>query len=251
LVGCCHGRPARCGVRYRAEHAAAGFTPHYVGVRLFPIQAVESLWVFVLVAVGAGLVWSDRPPGTALVWYVVAYDAGRFVFEFARGDPDRPDRGGFSSPQWVSVVLTVVVVVAGGADLLPTHRWHEATAAGLVLAMIAIALYRRRRAGSVHRLRHPHHVRELAEAMAALEGRCGEPGAISIQSTSRGIRLSGGAIVGETGVTEQYTLSAQPGTLTEAAACVLADVILTLRSPVTGGDLIPGGNGVFHVLIRR
>src|SRR5262249_2645134 len=52
LVGCCHGRPARFGVRYRAEHAAAGFTPYYVGVRLFPVQAVESLWVFLLVAVG-------------------------------------------------------------------------------------------------------------------------------------------------------------------------------------------------------
>src|SRR5262249_1709975 len=34
LVGCCHGRPWRWGVRYGAEHADAGFPPYLVGVRL-------------------------------------------------------------------------------------------------------------------------------------------------------------------------------------------------------------------------
>jgi Prolipoprotein diacylglyceryl transferase len=35
MAGCCHGRPHGWGVRYREEHAAAGFTPCFVGVRLF------------------------------------------------------------------------------------------------------------------------------------------------------------------------------------------------------------------------
>jgi prolipoprotein diacylglyceryltransferase len=48
MVGCCHGRPHRWGICYRQEHANAGFPQYYVGVRLFPIQAVESL-VFFLV----------------------------------------------------------------------------------------------------------------------------------------------------------------------------------------------------------
>lgn len=39
MVGCCHGRPYHWGVCYRPEHAAVGFPPYYVGVRLFPIQA--------------------------------------------------------------------------------------------------------------------------------------------------------------------------------------------------------------------
>src|SRR5215471_17085213 len=49
MVGCCHGRPNRWGVSYSAGHAAAGFTHFYVGVRLFPIQLVESLWVAAVV----------------------------------------------------------------------------------------------------------------------------------------------------------------------------------------------------------
>src|SRR5439155_22019386 len=52
MVGCCHGRPHSWGVRYKQEHADAGFAPYYVGVRLFPIQAVESLWVLSIVIVG-------------------------------------------------------------------------------------------------------------------------------------------------------------------------------------------------------
>src|SRR5262249_46458556 len=44
MAGCCHGRPCRWGLRYREEHADAGFTPYYVGVPLFPVQALESLW---------------------------------------------------------------------------------------------------------------------------------------------------------------------------------------------------------------
>src|SRR5215467_6093505 len=51
-VGCCHGRPSRWGVRYGQSHAECGFPPHYVGVRLFPIQAVESVFVFCLVVIG-------------------------------------------------------------------------------------------------------------------------------------------------------------------------------------------------------
>src|SRR5215213_5559802 len=29
MVGCCHGRPTSCGVRYGPEHVAAGFSPYY------------------------------------------------------------------------------------------------------------------------------------------------------------------------------------------------------------------------------
>src|SRR5947209_3943111 len=90
MVGCCHGRPHRWGVRYGAGHAAAGFARYYVGVRLFPVQAVESLWALYVVAAGGVMVLSGRPAGSALAWYAVAYDAGRFCFEFMRGDPERP-----------------------------------------------------------------------------------------------------------------------------------------------------------------
>ena len=37
LVGCCHGRPSRFGLRYSYRHAQTGFPSYLVGVRLFPI----------------------------------------------------------------------------------------------------------------------------------------------------------------------------------------------------------------------
>ena len=110
MVGCCHGRPSAWGVRYREEHVAGGFAPYLVGVRLFPIQAVEFLWVFCMVVFGINIFLGDLPPGTTLVWYVVAYDTGRFYFEFLRGDAERPYIWGFSQPQWISVILMCLVV---------------------------------------------------------------------------------------------------------------------------------------------
>jgi prolipoprotein diacylglyceryltransferase len=92
MVGCCHGRPHGWGVCYRPEHADAGFESYLVGVRLFPIQALASLWLFTAVLVGSGMVLLGYAPGEALAWYIVAYSAGRFCFEFIRGDPDRPYR---------------------------------------------------------------------------------------------------------------------------------------------------------------
>src|ERR1044071_3424202 len=63
MAGCCHGRPARWGVRYGPEHVAAGFSPYYAMTRFLPIQLIESLWVGSIVAVGCVLVWRGYPPG--------------------------------------------------------------------------------------------------------------------------------------------------------------------------------------------
>ena len=113
LVGCCHGRPRTWGVRYGRSHAAAGLPAELVGVPLFPVQAVESLWVLSVVAAGTVIFWRGGAAGAALGWYVAAYGAGRFALEFARGDAGRPQRRGLSQPQWISMLL-----VAAGAVLL-------------------------------------------------------------------------------------------------------------------------------------
>ena len=39
----------------------AGFTRYYVGVRLFPVQAIESLWVLCVVVAGSLMIVSGRP----------------------------------------------------------------------------------------------------------------------------------------------------------------------------------------------
>jgi prolipoprotein diacylglyceryltransferase len=78
MVGCCHGRPHRFGVCYRREHMHAGFASYYVGVRLFPIQLVESLWVAGIVIAGVEMIQCRAAAGTALAWYIIGNGFGRF-----------------------------------------------------------------------------------------------------------------------------------------------------------------------------
>src|SRR5262245_44336854 len=47
MVGCCHGRPCGVGVCY--SDVKNGFARHYIGVRLFPVQLIESLIVWLMI----------------------------------------------------------------------------------------------------------------------------------------------------------------------------------------------------------
>jgi hypothetical protein len=143
MAGCCHGRPHHWGVCYRVEHIVAGFPRHLVGVRLFPVQAVESLWALCIVTLGSGLVLMGHPPGKTLAWYLVACGAGRFCLEFVRGDTPRPYFRGFSEAQWTSLLVTWVVVAAEFSGILPLSSWHLGVSACLTLAIVAIVLGRR------------------------------------------------------------------------------------------------------------
>jgi hypothetical protein len=142
MVGCCHGRPCRWGVCYGKEYSTIGFTPDFVGIRLFPIQALESLWVLGIVFVGSVLVLWGYPAGVATDWYVVSYAGGRFCFEFMRGDAERPYVWGFSEAQWTSIFLLWAVVWTELAGALPYRPWHLWATAALVLIIISLAAYR-------------------------------------------------------------------------------------------------------------
>jgi|GEM_PF-2967375 len=133
LIGCCHGRPCKWGVRYHKGRAAPDFSEHLFGIRLFPIQAVESFWVFAVVLIGAMQVIGGRPSGSALSTYIVAYALGRFCFEFLRGDTRRHYFRGFSEAQWTSLLLTAAVVIAEWNGALPASSWHSLAAACLIL----------------------------------------------------------------------------------------------------------------------
>ncbi|MGB9178148.1 MAG: prolipoprotein diacylglyceryl transferase family protein [Pyrinomonadaceae bacterium] len=155
MVGCCHGKPSLLGIAYGAEHAAAGFRHDYVGVRLFPVQVVEAAWVLCVVSVGVALLLQgSAPQGTALSWYVVAYALGRFVFEFARGDAERPYLRGFSEAQWTSLFLVCATLCAELAGLIVFQRWHAGALVLLSLLMLAVALRRRLRKTNGRKLLH-------------------------------------------------------------------------------------------------
>lgn len=254
MVGCCHGRPHRLGVCYRREHADDGFAAPFVGVRLFPIQLVESAWVLATVAVGAWMVLRGAPPGAALAWYVVVYDVGRFGLEFARGDA-RPYRAGFSEAQWTSLLLMLVVVAAELKGAIPLHAWHLAAAGGMIATMVGVAVRRRLRGDARFRLLGARHIREVAEAvdlLAAAPAPVDAPtGAtvVNVARTSAGLNISAGAVEEPGGPLRHYTLSAD-GSMGRVDADAVAALLLALRHPDGAGEVVPGREGVFHLLVR-
>ena len=199
-------------MRYREEHVAGGFAPYLVGVRLFLFRAVKSLWVFCMVVFGINIFLGDLPPGTTLVWYVVAYDTGRFYFEFLRGDAERPYIWGFSQPQWISVILMCLVVWLEITKVLPFQKLHLVITAYLILTMITITLKRRAEKTYRFELLHPKHIKEVAEALRlvtkvgddkgkALDSSTALPNSYApttlhlVACTSLGIQISTGKII--------------------------------------------------------
>lgn len=259
MVGCCHGKPHCWGVCYGAEHAAAGFPDYFVGVRLFPIQLIESIWVFGVVIIGTVLIANGRSPGESLAWYIIAYDSGRFCFEFMRGDAARPYRWGFSEPQWTSLLLMCPIIWAELSGVLPLHLWHISAMGGMVLAMISISLSRHSRKTAKHQLLHPRHIREVAEAVDLVSSLAFQQTtpperkpackAIHLACTSLGIQISAGKIKDVAGQIDYFTFSSQPNTMTPETANIIAALILQLGYSSTPNQVVQGNPGIYHLLI--
>lgn len=251
MVGCCHGRPHKWGVCYRKEHADAGFTHYYVGIRLFPIQAVESLWVFSLVIGGTIFVLGKYPPGEALAWYVINYDMGRFILEFFRGDPERPYYGGYSEGQWISLILMGAVVWGELAGVIVFHLWHVIVTAMVAVVMIAVAIARHYSQNAGHQLVNPRHVREIARAIEQVSSPAGSPAplVLTMNTTSQGIRLSAGKINESETAIDHYAFSSKKGIMNKDTAGTLADLIIQLRNRPCSKKLITHNRGVFHLFI--
>jgi uncharacterized membrane protein YhdT len=253
MVGCCHGRPSTWGICYREEHEKEGFARYLVGVRLFPIQAVEALWVFTVVAIGTKFVLGGAAPGTALAWYTIAYGSARFLFEFVRGDTDRPYTLGFSQGQWLSLWLMSALVWAELSGRIAFQRWHVMVAFALPLIMLLVALRRKSDTARTFQIVHPHHVREIAGAMQSLEASCSQQPSpafseIPIVSTSIGLQISAGTTRRMGKVISHITISCRGRRLTRQAAQIVADVIQQLGVS-TQRELVSREEGVFHMLL--
>jgi hypothetical protein len=218
-----------------------------------------------VVLVGSILVIRGSAPGTALAWYTVSYGVARFGFEFWRGDPERPYLWGFSEAQWISLLLLGLVTGAELSGALPLYPWHIGASAGVLATMIAIGIARRVRKNATHRLLHPHHVAEIAAAVACESCRsmartsfgtpvhhqaCDSP-QVPLRCTSLGVQISGGAIRSEAGYVRHYAISSQDGSMTEKSARALSQLILHMK-PATGSVELLQGNrqDVFHLLIH-
>ena len=258
MVGCCHGRPCRWGIAYRDEHAHAGFPAYLVGVKLFPIQAVESVFAACIVVSGTVLLLKRCPPGTALAFYIVSYGMARFCFEFARGDTARPYLGGFSEAQWTSLLLALALAGGEQAKIVPASRWHWAVAIAMGAAMVLISVWRRFDSSRRFELLHPRHVREIIGALDYLE-RPWQPAqstsefsrhaaGIHIAHTSLGYRISSGQSVIGPRHLKHYSVSKGGGSLSLRAAQVLARLLARFEQSPSSFNVIQTSTGVFHIL---
>jgi prolipoprotein diacylglyceryltransferase len=165
MAGCCHGKPARAGIRYGLAHVANGLDARYIGIPLLPVQLAEAGLVLALVAAGTAEITSGAPAGTALVTYVSGYSALRFALEFARGDSVRGRlRGGLSVPQWWSVTLTALTTTASLTGLVPTPGGSIDLAIALFAAALITVAFRRGPYG--HRRAQPAHRPEAGRSDA-------------------------------------------------------------------------------------
>lgn len=257
MAGCCHGTPARCGVRYGAAHVAAGFSPYYAGARFVPIQIVEAMWVATIVFVGSWIVLRGYPPGMALSLYICAYGAGRFFFEFLRADADRAYWRGFSESQWISLLLMVLVVIGEFAGVLPFQWWQFVVTVLVSIVMLVVAVKRWSQRGLDYRLMLPRHLEELAHALDATSNHADGNGGgsrarasgVPIDCTSLGVQISAGRIKVAGKHLYHYALSNRTANMSEDSARVVARLILQLRHPIGTSDLVAGNCGVFHLLV--
>jgi phosphatidylglycerol:prolipoprotein diacylglycerol transferase len=258
LSGCCYGRPSRVGVRYTYAHAAVGFPTQLTGVRLFPIQAVESAWILCLASSAAWMVVRHSQPGTAFAAYVDGYALGRFSFEFARGDADRPYFLGFSQAQWISFLLALGVSFLARSGFSLHLIWWAGPVAVLAGSAALVAIVRKVENPSCFELLHPRHTEEIAElvrrtgftvdaAQPPLQTPPRQP-AIKVKQTSLGVRISAGEIPQDGTKLRHYCLSKEGEPLSRRGAHVLAHQISIMVHDGAPFRSMRGKNGVIHLL---
>jgi hypothetical protein len=237
MVGCCHGRPHRWGVRYTCAHAHASesLPVALVGVRLFPVQLAEALIAAGIVAAGLALVAAGAP-GDAFAWYVGAYAAARFFLELARGDIARPHWRGFSQPQWLSLGCAGAVAVLAAAGIVAWHAW-DASIVVIAASMVFLALHRHSRGADARGAVDPRHVHEFVAAVLATATGSGP---IQTARTSRGIRISGG--------TSHVTLSGDAAPISPMLARRLGGYAMGALEAPGRPEVVAAEDGVFHVV---
>jgi prolipoprotein diacylglyceryltransferase len=246
-VGCCHGRPSGWGIRYGEGHERAGFSSHYVGVRLFPIQLLESALTAAAVAVASVAYLQPHRPGEVVAIYIAVYGIGRFTLESFRGDAARPYWLGLSEAQWIA--LATVWVAAGAAISGAIGRAPALVAAAAVVTTgaIALAVAGRILGKSAYGLRQAAAIAGLSRTLRALSS--DETSDLRVETVEHsGVRVSyeeqpdGSIHIG-------VSRADQP--LDMKCAETLERQIVYLARHDGNAELVPGRTaGIYHVLLR-
>lgn len=121
LGGCCYGVPSRRGVSYPEEifermPGCRLYSPgRCPGIRVVPIQLVESAIQFAIFIVLLRWLWTeDLLRGDVLFLYLIIYAPSRFVLDFYRRESARPRWGRFSEAQVLCLLTMLVSAISLG-----------------------------------------------------------------------------------------------------------------------------------------
>jgi hypothetical protein len=157
LVGCCHGHPSSVGFCYPAGHAADGFSAHLVGIRLFPVQALEFIGL-VAIGVSTAVAIPFAEPGHPTVWFLLSYSLIRFSLEEIRAD-ERPFLWEMSLPRWMCL-----------AEVTFALAWTHPTG-WIAIAFVVIALGLHLGRSSSRRVLRVSHIEELRTILRNYQSR--------------------------------------------------------------------------------
>lgn len=105
MAGCCYGFPYE-GV-FAVEFPNNSYAPS--GIKLFPIQIVESITLFLLFIL---LMYIEKNNVCSTIKaYLFIYSLSRFILEYGRFDSCRGKYLYFSTSQWISLIIMVVMLV--------------------------------------------------------------------------------------------------------------------------------------------
>jgi len=257
LVGCCHGRPCLWGVRYGREQVQTGFPSWLAGVRLFPVQGLESLWVFGIVFIGTVSMWRGSPPGSNLAFYIVSYAFGRFFLEFFRGDDARPYFLSFSEAQWISLASIAGIALAERFGLLPSNRSHLPLFISLCVSMAGTSLIRMIRLSPSQRLFSASHINEIARTILFLQSQEASPllpgnsRPIHLAETSEKLRVSFGRVSRYQSSVAYFSISWPEYVLTDRDAKRFSQLLINLLHCAQPCRTVMTSCGVNHFLFRE
>lgn len=109
LSGCCYGIEYDGVFSHIYYEAANAFTP--LGIKLFPIQLLEAILLFILFVVLLYISFKSKPEGNTAIIYLISYAIIRFFLEFLRGDVERGSFLYLSTSQWISLLIILISII--------------------------------------------------------------------------------------------------------------------------------------------
>ncbi len=236
LVGCCHGRPSSVGLVYDERHASDGFPSHLVGVRLFPVQPLESAGLLVIGATGLAAMPFARP-GMVLVWFLIAYATLRFGLEGLRGDR-RPHLLGLSQSRWMAIAEAAGAIAWVERERIAARDPRTLAAWAFLALTLAVALILKRAFDHGARLLARGHREELRSLLASLGATATSTPEVVV--SSRGVSLG---LSTADGPGAHVSMSLPDGLRDLALACDLAAAVLPSIDP----DRAEMGQAALHL----